>query len=100
MCPALAHDTVAAYLDRLGVPDPGEPSLRALRALHRAHVECVPYEVLDVQLGRPTTVDPKESVRRVLGGRGGYCVQLNGAFSELLAALGYDVTWHRAGVQA
>ncbi|MFI7420533.1 arylamine N-acetyltransferase [Nonomuraea sp. NPDC049684] len=89
-----------AYLDRLDVGDPGEPSLPALRALHRAHVERVPYETLEVQLGRRITVDPRESVERVLRGRGGYCVQLNGAFATLLTALGYDVTWHRAGVQA
>lgn len=91
---------LSAYLDRLGLDDPGEPSLPALRALHRAHVERVPYETLEVQLGRRITVDPRESVERVLRGRGGYCVQLNGAFATLLAALGYDVTWHRAGVQA
>ncbi|MEN3539927.1 arylamine N-acetyltransferase [Microbispora sp. ZYX-F-249] len=96
---ALAPDRVAAYLRRLGVERPARPTLPALRALHRAHVERVPYETLDVQLGRPTTVNPLDSAERVLRGRGGYCVQLNGAFTALLTALGYDVTWHRAGVQ-
>ncbi|MGI5201878.1 arylamine N-acetyltransferase family protein [Spirillospora sp. CA-108201] len=91
---------VARYLERLGVGHPGEPSLSGLFALHRAHVERVPYEVLEIQLGRPTTADPDDAAGRVLNGRGGYCVQLNGAFSTLLAALGYDVTWHRAGVHA
>ncbi len=90
----------AGYLKRLGIDDPGEPSAAALFALHRAHVERVPYETLDVQLGRPTTVDPQDSVARILRGRGGYCVQINAAFATLLATLGYDVTWHRAGVQA
>jgi arylamine N-acetyltransferase len=92
--------TVAAYLKRLRIDDPGEPSVAALRALHRAHVERVPYEVLEIQLGRPSTVDPVESVARVLRGRGGYCVQLNGAFATLLTALGYHVLWHEARVQA
>jgi N-hydroxyarylamine O-acetyltransferase len=87
------------YLERLGIDDPGEPSVRALRALHRAHVERVPYENLDIQLGRPTTVDQDDCVARVLRGRGGYCVQINLAFSALLTRLGYDITWHRAGVQ-
>lgn len=31
--------------------------------------------------------------------RGGYCYHLNGAFSLLLESLGFDVVWHRAGVQ-
>jgi N-hydroxyarylamine O-acetyltransferase len=96
----IGPDEVADYLTRLGVEHPGAPSLAGLFALHRAHVERVPYEVLDIQLQRPTTVDPRDSADAVQRGRGGYCVQLNGAFSQLLAALGYDVTWHRAGVQA
>ena len=91
---------VTNYLQRLGITDPGSPSVPALFALHRAHVQQVPYEVLDIQLGRPTTVDPHDCFDRVLRGRGGYCVQLNSAFSVLLAALGYDVALHAAGVQA
>ena len=97
---ATAASRTRQYLRRIGVEDPGRPSVPALVALHRAHVERVPYEVLDIHLGRPSTVAPAESADRVLAGRGGYCVQLNGAFSTLLAALGYEVRWHRAGVHA
>jgi arylamine N-acetyltransferase len=91
---------VDGYLGRLGVRHPGRPSVAGLFAVHRAHVERVPYETLKIQLGRPTTIDPGESADRIVRNRqGGYCYHLNGAFSALLAALGYDVTWHRAGVQ-
>jgi N-hydroxyarylamine O-acetyltransferase len=91
---------VAAYLARLRLPDPGAPTAEALRELHRAHVERISYEALEIQLGRPTTIDPHDSAARILGRhRGGYCYHLNGAFSLLLEALGYDVVWHRAGVQ-
>ncbi len=90
----------AAYLARLRVEHPGPPSAAALRALHEAHVERIAYEALEIQLGCPTTVDPHDSAARILGRhRGGYCYHLNGAFSLLLDALGYDVVWHRAGVQ-
>lgn len=89
-----------AYLRRLELSDPGPPSAQALRALHAAHVERVAYEALEIQLGRPTTLDPHESAERIVARhRGGYCYHLNGAFSLLLAGLGYDVVWHRAGVQ-
>jgi N-hydroxyarylamine O-acetyltransferase len=91
---------VAAYLARLRIADPGRPSAAALRTLHEAHVERVAYEALEIQLGRPTTVDPHEAAARIVERRrGGYCFHLNGAFSLLLEALGYDVVWHRAGVQ-
>lgn len=86
------------YLARLGIADPGEPSPESLAALHRAHVERIAYENIDIQLGRPPGIDPIESIRRVLSGRGGYCYNLNGAFSELLTALGYQVTRHRGAV--
>ncbi|MFF5288385.1 arylamine N-acetyltransferase family protein [Paractinoplanes globisporus] len=89
------------YLRRLRLPHlAGErPSVAGLRALHRAHAELVPYECLEIWLGRPTTVEPAESTRRILSGRGGYCFHLNGAFSALLTALGYRVTRHFGGVQ-
>jgi len=81
------------------VDDPGRPSVAALYRLHRAHVERVAYETLEIQLGRPTTVDPYESIERIVrSGRGGYCFHLNGAFGTLLSAMGYEVTWHRGGV--
>ena len=94
-----ALDTTA-YLRRLGVPEPGPPSAAALRALHAAHVERIAYDAVDVQLGRPEPFDARAAAARVAaGGRAGYCYHQNGAFSELLRALGYDVTWHCAGIQ-
>ncbi|WP_198169474.1 arylamine N-acetyltransferase family protein [Herbidospora daliensis] len=89
---------VDAYVHRLGLTrEP--PSVTALAALQRAHVERVPYETTEIWLGRPTTVDPAESAARIVAGRGGYCFHLNGALSELLSALGYQVTRHFGGVQ-
>ena len=94
-----ALDTTA-YLRRLRLPRPAAPTAEALRALHEAHVERIAYEALEIQLGRATTVDPHESAERILRRhRGGYCFHLNGAFSLLLEALGFDVVWHRGGVQ-
>lgn len=91
---------VGGYLHRLGLPDPGSPSVESLRRLHMAHVERIPYENLEIQLGRRTTVDPLESVERIVGRRrGGYCYHLNGAFSALLRELGFAVARHVGGVQ-
>ncbi|MER6950465.1 arylamine N-acetyltransferase [Nonomuraea sp. NPDC000554] len=92
---------IVGYLHRLGLPSlrTAPPSAENLRALHVAHVERVTYEALEIWLGRTTTVDPLESAERIIGGRGGYCYHLNGALSQLLLALGYDVTRHVGGVQ-
>ncbi|MDH2427956.1 arylamine N-acetyltransferase [Sphaerisporangium sp. TRM90804] len=91
---------VSAYLDRLGVKGlDDEPSVESLVRLHRAHVERVPYECLDIWLGRATTIDPMDSAERIARGRGGYCFHLNGAFSALLRRLGYRVTRQLAGAQ-
>ncbi|WP_018684867.1 arylamine N-acetyltransferase family protein [Actinokineospora enzanensis] len=88
-----------AYLRRLGWTAPPPPTAETLVALHRAHVERVPYEVVWIALGESRTVEPLESVRHVVAGRGGYCYHLNGAFACLLDWLGFDVHWRVGGVQ-
>lgn len=90
----------AGYLRRLGITDPGAPSAEGLFALQRAHLERIPYENLDIQLGRPPGIDPELSVRRLGAGRGGYCYHLNGALALLLDALGYEVTRHVGAVHS
>lgn len=88
-----------AYVELLGVDvEPGDVGLAALRRLQRVHLERVPYETVDIVRGRPPAIDPLTSARRIVGGRGGYCYHLNGAFSALLAWLGVDVSRHLAGV--
>jgi N-hydroxyarylamine O-acetyltransferase len=87
-----------AYLGRLGL-EPEPPSAEALSRLHRAHVERVLYETMWIHSGDHWDIHPVASATRVaLRNRGGYCFQLNGAFSELLTSLGYDVTRHVGGV--
>ncbi|MFZ3499436.1 arylamine N-acetyltransferase family protein [Streptomyces sp. 5.8] len=90
--------TYAAYLRRLGIEEPGAPSVEGLFALQRAHLERVPYENVDIQLGRAPGIDPELSARRFAAGRGGYCFHLNGAFAALLDHLGYEVNRHVGGV--
>src|SRR5256885_2158064 len=87
-----------AYLRRLGV-EAAPPSVDALFELHRAHTERVAYETVWIHAGQRWGIDPADTVERIaVGGRGGYCFHLNGAFSELLTALGYHVTRHVGGV--
>jgi arylamine N-acetyltransferase len=86
------------YLRRLGV-ETARPSVEQLFALHRAHVERVPYETTWIQMADPWDVSGRASLHRVAtNGRGGYCFHLNGAFATLLEALGYSVTRHVGAV--
>ncbi|ASW53459.1 arylamine N-acetyltransferase [Plantactinospora sp. KBS50] len=99
----LPEPLVGAYLRRLGLDPEAErratPAPERLCRLHAAHVASVAYETLWIALGESRGIAPAESARYVVCGRGGYCYQLNSAFSALLASLGYPVRWHRAGVQ-
>ena len=86
----LAPGDSAAYLRRLGVPAPAAPTSEALAGLQQAHLTHVPFENLDIALGRPIRLDHDALVDKVLReGRGGYCYELNGLFAMLLRSLGY-----------
>jgi arylamine N-acetyltransferase len=87
-----------AYLRRLGL-EAEDPSVEALHRIHRAHVELVPYETVWLHMSESWDIDPDASARRIAREhRGGYCFHLNGALSQLLRALGYEVTRHVGGV--
>jgi N-hydroxyarylamine O-acetyltransferase len=91
---------VGDYLAHIGVGEAAPPSLPALADLQAGHLAHVVFENLEIQRGRPTTVDDGESAERIVKrGRGGYCFHLNGAFGLLLEALGYDVSRRRGTVQ-
>jgi N-hydroxyarylamine O-acetyltransferase len=91
---------VADYLARLGLDETGPPSVDALADLQARHLDRVVFENLEIQRGRPTTVDYADSAERIVKrGRGGYCFHLNGAFGLLLEALGYEVSRRRGTVQ-
>jgi N-hydroxyarylamine O-acetyltransferase len=82
----------AAYLRRIGYRGSTDPTVETLRAIHRAHLEGVPFENLDISRGRKIFTDKESFVRKIVEERrGGFCYELNGAFAALLRALGYRV---------
>ncbi len=91
-----ATTATSAYLDRLGLDAEARATLDTLRRMHRRHLERVPYENLGIMLGRPPSVDPGDSLRRVGEvGRAGYCFHQNGAMETALRDLGFTVSrWH------
>jgi N-hydroxyarylamine O-acetyltransferase len=85
-------DTVA-YLNRIGYRGSGAPTEETLRALHLAHLLTVPFENLDIHLGRPIDLDERALFAKIVRRRrGGFCYELNGLFASLLRELGFAVT--------
>jgi len=83
----------AEYLERLAAPRPPAADEAALRALHRAHLHAVPFENLDIHLGRRIRLGPEALFEKIVRERrGGFCYELNGLFGWLLEALGFSVT--------
>ncbi|HEX5748676.1 MAG TPA: arylamine N-acetyltransferase [Archangium sp.] len=85
---------IGQYLRRLGYEGPREPTLETLRALHRRHLETIPFENLDIHSRRPIVLDEAAFFDKVVRrNRGGFCYELNGLFAVLLRALGFQVTY-------
>ena len=84
---------IPAYLERIAYSGSIDPTATSLRALHRAHLFAVPFENLDITLGRRIVTDEARILDKIVRRRrGGFCYELNAAFSALLRALGFEVT--------
>ena len=92
---------IDAYLQRIDQRGSVTPSFECLYALHRAHLLAVPFENLDIHLGRRIALDEATLFEKVVSQRrGGYCYELNGLFSGLLSGLGFRVTRLAADIPA
>src|SRR5689334_17036776 len=90
---------IPTYLQRIAYRGSLQPTAATLRALHQAHMLAVPFENLDIHLGRPLLLDRPALFEKIVARRrGGFCYELNGLFAALLQALGFDVTMLSARV--
>lgn len=81
-----------AYLDRIQYSGSLRPQPAVLRAVQRAHLLSVPFENLDIHLGRPLSLDPAALFDKIVTRRrGGFCYELNGLLAEALAEMGFGV---------
>ncbi len=85
--------TVAALLDRIQYTGPRTPTLQTLQSLMRQFLHTVPFENLDIHLGRPIRMElPHLFHKIVTQKRGGFCYESNILMHDLLGRLGFDVT--------
>jgi N-hydroxyarylamine O-acetyltransferase len=84
---------IDAYLDRIQVSGPLPPTLETLKRVHAAHLRAIPYENLDVQFGRPVTIERAAIFDKIVNRRrGGWCYEMNGLLGSALGELGFKVT--------
>ena len=82
-----------AYFARIGYSGARAPTLAVLAEIQRRHVYSIPFENLDIHLGRPIRIDlPSITQKLIAGKRGGYCFEQNTLLRAALRALGFKVT--------
>jgi len=87
------------YLKRIKYTGPVRQDIGSLRGLQLAHMKTVPFENLDIGLGRPLKIDEQALWEKiVVQNRGGFCYELNGLFAWLLKQIGFEVTYLNARV--
>jgi N-hydroxyarylamine O-acetyltransferase len=81
-----------AYFARTGYTGSRAPTLETLHGLVAAHIQTIPFENIDVLLGRPIELEPDKIMQKLVHDRrGGYCFEQNTLLLEVLTVLGYRV---------
>lgn len=95
------------YLARIGCPGAVKPDLATvkpdlatLEALHRAHVDAIPFENLEIQMGGEVRLAPEAlEAKMIRRRRGGYCFEQNSLFASALLSIGFVVETCEARVR-
>lgn len=86
-----------ALFERIGYAGPRRVDGETLAGLQRAFALAVPFENLDIHLGRRLRLEEAWLFHKIVRERrGGFCYELNGLYAAVLAQLGFRVT--RLGV--
>lgn len=79
-----------AYCTRIGYTGSRAPTLATLHAITGHHAAAIPFENLDVLLGRGISLDLAAIVQKLVHDRrGGYCFEQNFLLLSVLEALGF-----------
>ena len=95
----MTHDDLHAYLERIGWEGSTTRSYDTLAGLLVAHMSAIPFENLDVLLGRGVRLDLEGLQAKLVGARrGGYCFEHATLFRAVLDRLGFEPVAHLARV--
>ena len=88
-----------AYFVRIGYGGSRTPELATLAEIIGHHAATIPFEAIDVLLGKGVDTTPDVIFDKlVTRKRGGYCFEQNGLLREVLVALGFEVAIRLARV--
>ncbi len=88
-----------AYLSRVNWQGSLLPNLETLTRLQEAHMRHIPFENLDVLLGRPISLDLGAlQAKLIQARRGGYCFEHVTLLGAVLESLGFSLQAHTARV--
>lgn len=83
---------VDRYFARIGYAGPRSPDLATLGRIVARHAASIPFEAIDVLLGRPIELSPAAIDTKLIDRRrGGYCFEQNSLLQRVLSTLGYRV---------
>jgi N-hydroxyarylamine O-acetyltransferase len=81
-----------AYAERVGYRGTSAPSADTLEGIVLAHALRIPFENLDIHVGKSIDLDPKAVFEKlVVRRRGGYCFEQNGLLLSMLRGIGFTV---------
>src|SRR2546421_730914 len=84
---------VDRYFQRIDYRGSAAATIETLYGLHLAHLLAVPFENLDIHLGRTIVLDEEAFYNKIVERkRGGFCYELNGLFAVMLRRLGFRVS--------
>jgi N-hydroxyarylamine O-acetyltransferase len=87
---SLDKNQLDAYMARIGVADHPALNPEGLAAVQDAHRRAIPFENLDVRLGKGVSLEPEAIFEKLVASRrGGYCFEHNGLHLRVLAAWGF-----------
>lgn len=87
----MSASDIDAYFARIGYAGPRDVSLSTLNAIIGAHVVSIPFENIDVLLGRGVDLELSAIADKLVHrGRGGYCFEHNTWLLHVLTTLGFE----------
>src|SRR4051794_40517364 len=92
--PANRDDAIdlSSYLARIGYTGPLRPTPDVLAGFIERHMATIPFEAIDVMLGRGINLSPESVDGKLLAKRrGGYCFEHQNLLRRALVAIGFPV---------